>query len=827
MKKLVHYFIFIILFSILIPIRSVFADESDYLISYDITDFSIKGDDINFSGFSFLNHMDNYGGINMVDWIVAYTGNWNNSWNNRNNCKNSKNCYYKLGVFDIDNKNNSNKTYDLYFIRCTDSACSDSVRKKIVGKLNKGKKSFETNSCYLTDGGYGGSHCTYHNVGFTLTISLSDLISKFGENASVKFKIFTKVKYNGTYNKKKKEWSFKSSKTDSSDIGIISNSCTSIWGKKCNKATSSTKFNTRYSKDNKKYNRSVKLGGLSKEVLFTAKNATGFSKAGYGHSRSGGYFLYNKDNPVRYTLVRTEAPRTYRNWKYDRTGNFRGRLFYIKGHQQEGYAWSGWVKSSGNLQLNLSQQEVPEPCSPNNYCVGGNCTYSTASCGYDYPSPTKLDTPICEEKVYNKCEGFSNDLVSCGTTMSKTFYYKASKEEAKNLSDLKVGSSSSVINWNNDLYFPIKFFGNINYVQNSTLNLDFRNNQSVNSGRYFRYYFDYDAKISWNYLGNYNGVTTKNSTYQSTPLVVRASAGGNSTKNVNIYFSLKDTDKLYERNESGDFSFVGILGSDGTFYKKFVRKSVQSQAEQIDISSTMNDSNYVKFPDSNDINSNDINTTSGDFSCNLVSFNGWDERIENEIKCNYKVNDAYFKNDGSGYVIYDNEDGYSEDVNRGNSYYYVPENLKSNSYFTFYPQFSNLSFLADVKISYKTTCSVVGKNEIHDKIKYRSIDTSNPFPDGSKISKNWEQYIKDYGLNRITLNSFSAISYQTNIFRNRSAINNLKSVYGDYYSYGDMNNNGDGTSSVIHSDQLNLFSRVNGNHCTVGRYNSSCDRVKD
>ena len=67
MKKLVHYFMFIVLFSIFLPIRSVLADNTDYKISYDITNFSVKsdGDTIHFEGWSFLSHMDNYGGINM------------------------------------------------------------------------------------------------------------------------------------------------------------------------------------------------------------------------------------------------------------------------------------------------------------------------------------------------------------------------------------------------------------------------------------------------------------------------------------------------------------------------------------------------------------------------------------------------------------------------------------------------------------------------------------------------------------------------------------------------------------------------------------------
>ena len=164
-----------------------------------------------------------------------------------------------------------------------------------------------------------------------------------------------------------------------------------------------------------------------------------------------------------------------------------------------------------------------------------------------------------------------------------------------------------------------------------------------------------------------------------------------------------------------------------------------------------------------------------------------------------------------------------------NSWYYIPANLKTGDTFEFIVKNTNLSLIKGVNFTYNATCSVKGKNEIHDsnKIKYRSIDTSNPFPKATKISdypKNWQQYVNDKGLNRIISNSFSGISYQTNFFKNKSYIDGLKITYGDYYSYNDMDTNGNGTSAIIHKE--NLFSKINGNYNKAGEYKEEKDKVQ-
>ena len=224
MKKLVNYFVFLIVFLVCIPIRSVFA-AADYKISYDVTEFSITKEEIIFKGFSFLDHMDNYGGRNMKTYIAAYSGGWNSQWNNINKCKSSKHCYVV--------ESTPSSSYDLYFIRCIGGACTEKNRAQRARNLKNGTEKYELNTCNHSGSAsgvyYPDSHCAYHNVGFAVKFDFAKVKEKFS-NSTVHFRIITKVK------------SSSSTKIDSSDIGIIPNSCKSVFGKSCNTKKEDAKY---------------------------------------------------------------------------------------------------------------------------------------------------------------------------------------------------------------------------------------------------------------------------------------------------------------------------------------------------------------------------------------------------------------------------------------------------------------------------------------------------------------------------------------------------------------------------------------------------------
>ena len=147
MKKVIHYCVIIFFILIFVPGRKVYADweycdvgnssSVNYKISYDITKFTMNEQKIHFEGWSFLDHMDNYGGINKSTYIAAYVGNWNDSWNKLENCKNSSSCYY------VHAQEDDWSMYDLYFIRCTGNACSDKTRKETLRDLENNRKKFE------------------------------------------------------------------------------------------------------------------------------------------------------------------------------------------------------------------------------------------------------------------------------------------------------------------------------------------------------------------------------------------------------------------------------------------------------------------------------------------------------------------------------------------------------------------------------------------------------------------------------------------------------------------------------------------------------------
>ena len=791
----------------LFPICIVNADATDYKITYDITDFRVKKNgEISIEGWSALSHMDNFGGTNgnMVTKIIAYIPQKNKTWGQ---------VVHKS--YPVTFTNN----IDFYSLRCSKGGCG-SHHSEINKRIGNSTKILEDGTCIHNPGAHysgtgDGSHCAYNNLGFKVTLNIDDIVKdlKITSTTNVKFAIYTRVYYGKKLSKIVKSGSKQTSyKSDSSDLGIIvngSNTVCRIYGKKCVEGEE-RKASRKTSVYNIEYEQTVKVSGLSNYVYFSTLHAKRYnSNSG---SAGDGEFTPNRN----YKIQDIGNLMPYYNEAYT-------RRIKIGNH----WAYMFWVKPSGGIILTLTP--APEDKPPCGYCVGSGCQYDKDGCPI---KPNNLEPVSCSEVTQNSCSNMNYNDKSCSSSIvSDGYYYRISASDfSKKFSGYELSSSNSnVIVKDGYYYFPVTFAANVTYKQSGNLIInDFQNNQVVSSGRSFPYSFQYNVSSSWDYRGNYDIKTGVNNTFKSVSFSLKEK-NTNKGRTVDLVVFLGNGDVVYKK-DGNNFASPKIYTLD--LLKDIVSESVKKRAKNPDISK-----NTVIFGDSNDISKEFNVSDAGNFNCtegdNSVSVDNWIAGRTRNLICNYKIKKAFFNNNGDGNVLYSDSDtvtNYQVDSNNPNgekSLYYVPVNLKTGEQFHFKVNALELSLIDGFNVEYNAVCNVVGKNEIHNKIKYRSIDTSNPFPDSSKISKNWEQYIKDYGLNRITLNSFSAISYQTNIFRNRSAINNLKNVYGDYYSYGDMSNNGDGTSSVIHSDQLNLFSRVNGNHCTVGRYNSSCDRVKD
>lgn len=828
MKKVIHYCVIIFFILIFVPGQKVYADGEycdvgnsssvNYKISYDITKFIMDEQKIHFEGWSFLDHMDNYGGINKTTYVAAYVGDWNSSWNKLENCKNSSSCYYTKA--QIDNWD----MYDSYFTRCVGNACSDSIRNNILDKLIKNKKVFEDASC-TGHGDYGGSHCTYHNIGFKFNMNISDIVEKLGNNKTIKFRLITKVRFGKIRKNLRKDNN--NIKTDSIDIGVFPNTSCTIFSKKC-----STGKGTYQSKDSKK---TVVLNGLSQNALFTAVEAQGAKDGEYKSLRDKCFYPGGTYKIIEVSAIKTD----WSNWKGNKTGTFTGRLAQIKliGKNQpqgedQGFSWTAWFKAATSLKLTLvvDPPDVPPSCPTADYCVGSGCKYDKNNC----PIPPKnLKSVTCPSLEKDGCNDASYNSTCDGKVSNSKYYLRIPDSEfTKKFAGYTFSSSEKQIQHvGGYYYFPINVLANVSYSQTANLTINgFSNNQTVVSGLNFAYSYQYTVNSKWNYIGEYkdNGETTENHTFGVYSTKIKKT-GEVKTKTAKIIVFPNKGDLLYVKNGS---SFKAVNRP----YSVQVLKDIIAESVKLNVKSIDATNNTVTFDDSNDASKKQNTSDAGTFSCSSpISTDNWGAGVSRNSTCFYKIKKAFFSNQMNGNIIYRDLDsiaGYYVDPNNKdgvNSWYYIPANLKTGDTFEFTVENTNLSLIKGVDFTYKAICSVKGKNEIHDssKIKYRSIDTSNPFPKATKISdypKNWQQYVKDKGLNRIISNSFSGISYQTNFFKNKTYIDSLKSTYGDYYSYNDMDTSGNGTSAIIHKE--NLFSKINGNHNRAGEYKEENDKVQ-
>lgn len=829
MKKLVNYFVFLIVFLVCIPIRSVFA-AADYKISYDVTEFSITKEEIIFKGFSFLDHMDNYGGRNMQTYIAAYSGGWNSQWNNINKCKGSDRCYV------VESTPSSYRSYDLYFIRCIGGACTEKNRAQRARNLKNGTEKYELNTCNHSGSAsgvyYPDSHCAYHNVGFAVKFDFAKVKEKFS-NSTVHFRIITKVK------------SSSSTKIDSSDIGIIPNSCKSVFGKSCNTKKEDAKYSYNYKVTSKvesggktydvkeKRKMTVTLGGISDKVQFTADQASG----SYGSAQSGNNSYANNirgrmfNYGATYTVTNVEKFSSgWNNWKGDRTGTVAGRLFYLEGINgdsgDKGWGWSAWVKSSGDLALKL-KDEIDKTCNGCNCedgqavtCVGGNCHYDEETCKND-TTVKDLETNK-DTATQNTCKNAENVVVNYDEVLHDTYYYPVDKSVIDStLGDNTAATSNTGLQSSGGNYWvPIDLSVVVNIKQtfNVKLNEKFyeQMRKSVKSGQPFYFSVDYDTQLSvsgysnrYDTSSNENSGTSQYNTYNNVlTFNVRDNKTGTITER-RVLISLKEGDTIY--NE---------VGGQSTSYGTGVYQDIVNKNASYSISDS-NDKITVSFPDTN--KPTQINSGAGIFTT-------IDDLAQNSRIGKYKVNQGWLSNNGEGKIVYGNKtSGY--DVTNGDvSMYYVSPTWKTGEDFKV-KIYGKFGIPGKTDFTYDATCHLNVINEIQDtkKLRYRSIDTSTPFPKGeSSYPENWKEYIDSNGLNRITGNSFSAIGYQTNFFKNKSAIDGLKTTYGDYYSYKDMSTDGSATSLVVRNRGINdLFSKINGNHCKGGLYDPSCDKVQN
>ena len=832
MKKKI--FFILVVYLLLFPIHSVYAGSycdsstisneerrrTDYKITYDITEFNVGTDGkIKISGWSALDHMDNYGGRNgnMVTEIGVYIPGT------------QKKKYYEVTFTN---------NIDFYPLRCSGGRCTANIRRDIINKIKNNRKILEGSTCIWSPSEYyslpsrsdGGSHCAYHNLGFNINLNIDEIVKDLGisTETSVKFTIRTTVYYGKKLSNVKTN---NQKKTDESDLGIIikdSNTVCKIYNRDCveNRTMSTTRRTTVYGIE---YTQKLKISGLSDKVYFSTVGATRYSN-NYSNI-SNCFFTFNQN----YNIQEIGDIKRY--------SHNAGRISTRRIKIDDSWAYMFWVKPSGGITLTLTPAppDVPSSCPTADYCVGSNCKYDKNNC----PIPTKsLNSATCPDLDKRGCANASYKLSNCDKIVNNSdYYFRVSdadfKDKYKFGNYVLSASESRIQHMGGYYYFPITISAIVSYQQDGDLTIkDFENNQTIVSGLNFAYSYQYTVSSKWNYKNytldiNISGNDkTSNNTIGVIEDVLIKKKGEKTTKKARIIISLKENDELYVNNGNSFVKYKDFYSMQAL--QDAVAKGAKENGKSIDATD-----NKVTFDDSNDASdaSKKRNTSdAGTFSCSsTISTDNWGAGVSRSSTCFYKIKKAFFSNQMNGNIIYRDSDsiaGYYVDPNNKdgvNSWYYIPANLKTGDTFEFIVKNTNLSLIKGVNFTYNATCSVKGKNEIHDsnKIKYRSIDTSNPFPKATKISdypKNWQQYVNDKGLNRIISNSFSGISYQTNFFKNKSYIDGLKITYGDYYSYNDMDTNGNGTSAIIHKE--NLFSKINGNYNKAGEYKEEKDKVQ-
>lgn len=181
-KRISCLLIFIVLF-LGVP-KYVFAISQNIIYFVNSIEAFTNSDTIDVKGYSYISHKDNVGGRNLKTYLIAYVGDWKDSYKN---CSNDPgdNCYLFKNRASGDDL-----AIDHFAARCVGDGCDESIYNKPNGPLG------DSDAC--TGEPSKGSSCIYHNVGFHFKISLKYIYNYFGfedgemDGKSLKFQIYSK-----------------------------------------------------------------------------------------------------------------------------------------------------------------------------------------------------------------------------------------------------------------------------------------------------------------------------------------------------------------------------------------------------------------------------------------------------------------------------------------------------------------------------------------------------------------------------------------------------------------------------------------------------------
>ena len=676
-------------------------------INYDITKFDVSDNNSSliFEGWSYVDHMDNWGGKNLRTWIIAYTGTWNSAWDSAivSGTLANKGYYYATLA--------TSTTKDLFFSRATNNGTvieQDQINRvsatgyawknlganKTTNAAGTGESSgrngvYTIDWCLQLSGSTvhfnTDSRCLYYNVGFKVEVSTSEIANTIGQGKDVKIRILSsasyqqnstcKADYTCSDNTKWKTYE----KYESVDLGVYNSSLGTNLKPNCSLSGdgASCSRTTTYTNGNRKFTSTfaLSLGGFAQNLNVTINGAKPYTDIDMKKELSppsevlksisyGGSNFPIKDvsSDEKTICIDSNKKKCYvsRVFKIGVSkttvkGTAPYSKFIVGGNDKSGWVAASWVRVSGTLTLkNFTLPESKPVCPPGPYCIGGACeqnkTVNADGCP-SYQLPSKLQGTSCSQTAEtNACTdySFSTDERQCTKTYSAKYYYMVKESDISNVfpgltASIVKNNGNTVEYVNGYYYFPIQFSANAKFSQSSQF-------QIVKGGT----------------AGVTDEVINGSQFISGTTL---AKAG----RNFNYAFDYKisaiwNYSGIYSWETSNDNTYGGMIQvrlNDGNSVSVYVSLKNGEQlwykngnAWYSTVYNVDFYKNFVKqsviqdykngglavtvaFSDSNDAKSTVNNTTAGIFSCNYIDGTSWDAGASKSANCTYRIKQAY------------------------------------------------------------------------------------------------------------------------------------------------------------------------------------------
>ena len=468
------------------------ALDTIYSINYDITYFDISDSgELSFSGWSYVDHVDNLGGENLRTWIVAYTGNWNEAWANeigRSDVKSagtgsfSEGKYYAVlaKVTDKDLYNaRANKSSSDEQQKIVRQATNENDKYKLVKEVDGNKNLGGRRGVYragwcLQNKVTGLARCLYYNVGFEVTsLNTDEIIKKLyprgADKKEVKFRILSSVMYNYVSDPECANGdqaacikAFKNEENidyiiDSVDLGVHSSACSSRTNCAANDGKivkTETKANQEIVEDeNGNYisrksvstiNRIFKVSGLGDEFRYTGvgrlPSKVRLDNRGMINMLNVSKALNDADDLKEWKKHRNSSItkiskgdlliRNYDNERYP----FLSRVFEIKVGDRKYTIPAAWGRVAGKLSFVYTDDAQTKTNSSCLYDENGNEIKTCLGSGCQTNTqkcPALVNKLSCSGgNENNQCENTSGSISgNCGKTITNTYYYRVLKSQ--------------------------------------------------------------------------------------------------------------------------------------------------------------------------------------------------------------------------------------------------------------------------------------------------------------------------------------------------------------------------------------------------------------